>query len=163
MASHREQVGNAGAPVALARRTVSIPDSAELQRGLSAGLRYRLALDSFFGASHSIRPNGEKHTHSYRVQAVFVTERVDENGMVAGFREVLNLLEREAKKFANRYLNELYPFTEVQPTGENVAAVIFRELDAALLEEMPGGPILVSVTLWENPTVSVTVERRELA
>jgi len=48
----------------------------------------------------------------------------------------------------------------VQPTGENVAAVIFRNLEARLLEEMPGGPRLVSVTLWENPTVSVTVEAR---
>jgi 6-pyruvoyltetrahydropterin/6-carboxytetrahydropterin synthase len=163
MAPRHEGDGDSGAPVSLAKRQVAAPGGEVLQRGLSAGLRYRLALDSFFGASHSIRPNGEKHTHSYRVQAVFVTDRVDANGMVAGFREVLNLLEREAKKFANRYLNELYPFTEVQPTGENVAAVIFRELDAALLEEMPGGPELVSVTLWENPTVSVTVERREAA
>jgi 6-pyruvoyltetrahydropterin/6-carboxytetrahydropterin synthase len=163
MAPRHEGNGDSGAPVSLAKRQVAAPDGEVLQRGLSAGLRYRLALDSFFGASHSIRPNGEKHTHSYRVQAVFVTDRVDANGMVAGFREVLNLLEREAKKFANRYLNELYPFTEVQPTGENVAAVIFRELDVALLEEMPGGPELVSVTLWENPTVSVTVERREAA
>jgi len=163
MAPRHEGNGDSGAPVSLAKRQVAAPDAEVLQRGLSAGLRYRLALDSFFGASHSIRPNGEKHTHSYRVQAVFVTDRVDANGMVAGFRDVLNLLEREAKKFANRYLNELYPFTEVQPTGENVAAVIFRELDAALLEEMPGGPELISVTLWENPTVSVTVERREAA
>ncbi|MEJ5221261.1 MAG: 6-carboxytetrahydropterin synthase [Tepidiforma sp.] len=135
-------------------------NAALVQGALSAGLRYRLAIDSFFGATHAIRPNGAKHTHSYRVQAVFVTEGVDEQGMVVGFREVANLLEAEAKRFANRFLNELYPFTEVQPTGENLASVIFRSLEARLLEEMPGGPQLVSVTLWENPTVSVTVEAR---
>lgn len=135
-----------------------------MQQALAAGLRYRLAIDSFFGATHAIRPNGAKHTHSYRVQAVFVTEGVDEQGMVVGFREVANLLEAEAKRFANRFLNELHPFTTVQPTGENLAAVIFRNLEARLIEEMPGGPELVSVTLWENPTVSVTVEaRREAA
>lgn len=134
------------------------PDPGLVQRGIAAGLRYRLAIDSFFGASHAIRPNGEKHTHSYRVQAVFVTEHVDDEGMVAGFREVKNLLEAEAKRYANRFLNEIHPFTVVQPTGENVAAVIFRNLEARLLEEMPGGPRLVSVTLWENPTISVTVE-----
>jgi len=134
------------------------PDPLLVQRAVAAGLRYRLAIDSFFGASHAIRPNGEKHTHSYRVQAVFVTERVDDEGMVAGFREVKNLLEAEAKRYANRFLNEMHPFTVVQPTGENLAAVIFRDLEARLLEEMPGGPRLVSVTLWENPTISVTVE-----
>ncbi len=132
--------------------------AAVVQGALSAGLRYRLAIDSFFGATHAIRPNGAKHTHSYRVQAVFVTDGVDEQGMVVGFREVANLLEAEAKRFANRFLNEMYPFTEVQPTGENLASVIYRSLEARLLEEMPGGPRLVSVTLWENPTVSVTVE-----
>lgn len=130
---------------------------ATVQRGLTVGLRFELALDSFFGASHAVRPNGEKHTHSYRVQAVFVTDTVDENGMVAGFREVKALLEREAKKFANKFLNELPPFDVVQPTGENVAAVMFRNLAAALLEEMPGGPELVAVTLWENPTIAVRV------
>lgn len=134
------------------------PDPELVQGAISAGLRYRLAIDSFFGASHAIRPNGEKHTHSYRVQAVFVTERVDAEGMVAGFREVKNLLEAEAKRYANRFLNEMYPFTVVQPTGENLASVIFRNVEARLLEEMPGGPRLVSVTLWENPTISVTVE-----
>lgn len=130
---------------------------ATMQRGLAAGLRFELALDSFFGASHAVRPNGEKHTHSYRVQAVFETDCVDEQGMVAGFREVKALLEREAKKYANRFLNEIPPFDVVQPTGENVAAVIFRNLAAALLEEMPGGPELVAVTLWENPTIAVRV------
>ncbi|MCX7619044.1 hypothetical protein, partial [Tepidiforma sp.] len=55
-----------------------------MQQALAAGLRYRLAIDSFFGATHAIRPNGAKHTHSYRVQAVFVTEGVDEQGMVVG-------------------------------------------------------------------------------
>ncbi len=134
-----------------------------VQAAIAAGLTYRMAIDSFFGASHAIRPNGEKHTHSYRVQAIFETDRVDENGMVAGFRDVLNLLEAEAKRLANRFLNELHPFTIIQPTGENVAAVIFRDLEARMLEEMPGGPRLVSVTLWENPTVSVTVEAREVA
>ncbi|WP_322797085.1 6-carboxytetrahydropterin synthase [Tepidiforma sp.] len=128
-----------------------------MQRGLTSGLRFELALDSFFGASHAVRPNGEKHTHSYRVQAVFVTDAVDENGMIAGFREVKALLEREAKKYANRFLNEIPPFDVVQPTGENVAAVMFRNLAAALLEEMPGGPELVAVTLWENPTIAVRV------
>lgn len=131
-----------------------------VQAAVSAGLTYRMAIDSFFGATHAIRPKGEKHTHSYRVQAIFETERVDENGMVAGFREVLNLLEAEAKRLANRFLNELHPFTIIQPTGENVAAVIFRNLEARMLEEMPDGPRLVSVTLWENPTVSVTVDAR---
>lgn len=128
-----------------------------VQRGLASGMAYELAIDSFFGASHSIRPSGEKHTHSFRVQATFVTDSVDDNGMICGFREVSDLLEAQAKQFANRYINEIAPFDIVQPTGENLATVIYRNLLETLAAEMPDGPELLGVTLWENPTSSVRV------
>jgi len=128
-----------------------------LQRGMAAGLTYELAIDSFFGASHAMRPSGERHTHSFRVQALFVTDSVDENGMICGFREVADLLDAEARRYSNRFINDLRPFDQVQPTGENLATVIYRNLLTSLAEAMPGGPELVSVTLWENPTSSVRV------
>src|SRR5690606_37853405 len=114
-----------------------------VQRGLASGMAYELAIDSFFGASHSIRPSGEKHTHSFRVQATFVTDSVDDNGMICGFREVSDLLEAQAKQFANRYINEIAPFDIVQPTGENLATVIYRNLLETLAAEMPDGPELL--------------------
>jgi 6-pyruvoyltetrahydropterin/6-carboxytetrahydropterin synthase len=128
-----------------------------IQAGLTAGLTYELAVDSFFGASHAIRPGGAVHTHSFRVQALFAAESVDDNGMLCGFRDVMNLLEAEARRYANRFLNEIEPFHLIQPTGENIAAVIYRNLQVGITENMPYGPRLVSVTLWENPTSSVKV------
>ncbi len=130
---------------------------ATVQRAMASGMAYELAIDSFFGASHAIRPSGEKHTHSFRVQATFMTDVVDDNGMICGFREVSDLLEFEARRFANRFINEIPPFDVVQPTGENVATVIYRHLLDSLAAEMPGGPELLGVTLWENPTSSVRV------
>ncbi|MEO8538630.1 MAG: 6-carboxytetrahydropterin synthase [bacterium] len=128
-----------------------------IQRAMATGMAYELAMDSFFGASHAIRPNGAVHTHSFRVQATFVTDSVDENGMICGFREVSNILEAESKRYVNRFINDIQPFDSVQPTGENLATVIYRNLLTALAADMPGGPDLVSVTLWENPTSSVRV------
>lgn len=127
---------------------------------LASGLAYELGIDSFFGASHAIRPNGERHTHSFRVQARFVADTVDDSGMLVGFREVTNLLEAEAKRYANRFLNDLEPFAGIQPTGENLAAIVFRDLSTALEEKLPKGPELVAVTLWENPTSYVRVSPR---
>jgi 6-pyruvoyltetrahydropterin/6-carboxytetrahydropterin synthase len=142
-------------PLPVAGFTPSEP--ALVQRAMATGMAYELAMDSFFGASHAIRPSGERHTHSFRVQAVFVTDSVDENGMICGFREVSDLVDAEAKRYVNRFINEIKPFDIVQPTGENLATIIYRNLLTALAESMPGGPELVSVTLWENPTSSVRV------
>lgn len=121
-------------------------------RDLAAGLTYELAVDSFFGAAHAMRPTGAKHTHSFRVQATFVTEHVDDQGMVVGFREMTDLLEAEARRFANAFINEIPPFDRIQPTGENISAFILRNVQHELGRIPVGGPRLVSVTLWENPT-----------
>ena len=126
---------------------------------IAIGMTYELAIDSFFGASHSMRPNGERHTHSFRVQAAFVTDHIDENGMTVGFREVSDLLDYEARKYSNQYLNDLKPFRELQSTGENLAALVFHNVDWALQTEIPHGPKLVAVTLWENPTSYIKVSR----
>ena len=135
-----------------------LPSEPQLvQRAMATGMAYELAIDSFFGAAHAMRPSGERHTHSFRVQATFVTDSVDDNGMICGFREVSDLLDAEAQRYVNRFLNDMKPFDMVQPTGENLATVIYRDLVTALAESMPGGPELVSVTLWENPTSSVRV------
>lgn len=133
------------------------------QSELAAGLVYEMGIDSFFGASHAMRPNGPRHTHSFRVQASFVTEALDSVGMTVGFREVSNLLDFEAKRYASTFLNEMEPFTVIEPTGENLASVIFRNLLTSLLATLPDGPKLVGVTLWENPTSYVRVGRGRAA
>jgi 6-pyruvoyltetrahydropterin/6-carboxytetrahydropterin synthase len=116
-----------------------------------------MGIDSFFGASHAMRPSGELHTHSFRVQATLVSAQLDEQGMLYGFREVSDLLEAEAKKYANFILNDIEPFNIIQPTGENLAAVILKDLQTTLRHDLPGSPRLIGVTLWENPTSYVRV------
>ncbi len=167
-ASAAQPLADAGpnvVPIKRTRKAVAPAASApgSLQATLSAGLAYELGIDSFFGASHAMRPNGERHTHSFRVQASFVTESVDENGMICGFREVSDLLDEQAKRFVNRFLNEMEPFAVLQPTGENLASVIYRDLATALVDRLDDPPKLVSVTLWENPTSYVRISPKEAA
>jgi 6-pyruvoyltetrahydropterin/6-carboxytetrahydropterin synthase len=105
-----------------------------------------------------MRPDGGRHTHSFRIQATFVTDEVDDEGMVVGFREVSDLLEREAKRYANSFINDVPPFDVIQPTGENIATVVFKNLAASLEMEVEEAPRLVAVTLWESPTSYVKVK-----
>jgi len=126
-------------------------------------MEYELGIDSFFGASHAMRLGGARHTHSFRVQASFVSGQINESGMVVGFRVVSDLLDAEAKKYANRFLNEIEPFTRIQATGENLATAIFRSLMTELVANVRDAPRLVAVTLWENPTSYVRVTLEEAA
>jgi 6-pyruvoyltetrahydropterin/6-carboxytetrahydropterin synthase len=60
-------------------------------------------------------------------------------------REVGNELD-------HRYLNDLEPFTEINPTAENIAAYMYREISSRLNSET----IRVNaVTLWETDRACV--------
>ncbi|MCC6385784.1 MAG: 6-carboxytetrahydropterin synthase [Dehalococcoidia bacterium] len=144
----------------LRRRLTLTPDSGELQATLAGGMCYEVAIDSFFGASHAVRPSGERHTHSFRVQATFLCDGLDQRGMTVGFREITDLLEAEARRYANQFLNDIPPFTVIQASGENLATVIYRNLEIACKSALPGGPKLAAITLWENPSSSVRVQRK---
>ena len=104
-----------------------------------------------------MRPDGDQHVHSFRIQATFVASAVDDSGMIIGYREVSDLLELQARHYAKRFINEVEPFTVIRPTGENIAAVIFRDLSVAVAQRFPRGPELTAVTLWENPSSSIRV------
>lgn len=130
---------------------------------IAIGMTYELAIDSFFGASHSMRPNGERHAHSFRVQAAFVTDHIDDDGVTVGFREVSDLLDHEARKYSNQYLNGMEPFRDLQATEENLAALVFYNVAWAPHTEIPHGPKLVAITLWENPTSYIKVSRTRMA
>ncbi len=133
----------------------------EATPGRGEGLTFELGIDSFFSASHAMRPEGERHTHSFRIQATFVTDAVDDDGMVVGFREVNDLLDQQTKRYANSYVNDLPPFDTIQPTGENIIRAVFRDLEASVEAELPVGLRLVAVTLWESPTSYVRVKSVE--
>lgn len=127
------------------------------QRLLSGGLTYEMGIDSFFGASHAVGADGPRHTHSFRVQVTLVSDTVDEQGMMRGFRGVSNVLNDEVQQLANRFLNEVAPFDVLQPTGENLAAFLFRRLCDGLASAEGSDSGVVALTLWENPTTYVRV------
>ena len=66
--------------------------------------------------------------------------------------------QRHFSQFDNTVLNQIPPFTEIQPTSENVAAVIYHDLVQALA----GHPVAVrSVCVWETPTNYVVYSEAE--
>jgi 6-pyruvoyltetrahydropterin/6-carboxytetrahydropterin synthase len=62
-------------------------------------------------------------------------------------------LEQLAKKLDYACINDIPPFTEVNPSAENIAEWFARELGAAVADE---DAVIVAVTVWEGPVNSVT-------
>jgi 6-pyruvoyltetrahydropterin/6-carboxytetrahydropterin synthase len=97
-----------------------------------------------------------RHGHNYRLEVSLVGEPDPETGMVVDLKDVKDLLEREVMaRFDHRDLNDDTTFFEKRPpTPENVAAVLWELLDAAL----PRG-VLDRVRLYAGADHWVDVER----
>jgi 6-pyruvoyltetrahydropterin/6-carboxytetrahydropterin synthase len=114
---------------------------------------YKVTIETHFSAAHRLRQyNGEcerLHGHNWDVKVSVASEKLDDLGMVMDFRELKDETKKLMDKFDHRYLNEVPPFTEINPTTENIARYIFDELSAAVNTD----PVKISkVTVWESPT-----------
>lgn len=104
-----------------------------------------------FAAAHTLRDYpGEcsrMHGHNWKVEIEVSAESLDNNGMVLDFKVVKRASQSIISRFDHQYLNEIEPFDKLNPTAENIAATIFREL-AAMLND--GRVRVAATTIWET-------------
>ena len=117
---------------------------------------YELIVQTWFSAAHRLREyqgNCENlHGHNWKLDVRLRSDRLDSLGMVADFREIKRLVRGVVDRLDHQYLNDVPPFTGVNPTTENVARFVYDELAKTL----PGGLTLASVTAWESQNCGAT-------
>ncbi len=131
--------------------------------GLKTVPVFELGADAFFGARHFVTMGGVQgppHHHSYRVEALMESPAQDGDGVVIGFGEARKLVEGIVSDYNETLLNTVEPFTELQPTSENIAKVIFDRLKAQLDSDLVR---LKQVRVWESPTNSASYSDAVLA
>ena len=114
---------------------------------------YEATIETHFSAAHRLRHyNGEcerLHGHNWDVRVSIASEKLNDLGMVIDFRELKDKTSKLMDKFDHQYLNEVPPFTELNPTTENIARYIFDELS----KDINTNSTRVSkITVWESPT-----------
>lgn len=111
---------------------------------------YELQVEVSFDAAHCLRdyqgPCARLHGHTYRVQVTLRGPELAPSGMLVDFRDVKRALGEIVERLDHRFLNEVPPFTDINPTAENLARHFHDELKRAL------GGIVSKVTVWESPS-----------
>lgn len=118
--------------------------------------RYTLKVVTDFAAAHSLRdyPGDCRrlHGHNWKVEVEVVASGLDRLGMAIDFKEVKAAARTAAGELDHRYLNEIPPFDQVNPTAENIAAHLFERITTLLDNER----VQVSaVTVWETERACV--------
>ena len=93
---------------------------------------YRLVIRSSFAAAHClIHYQGDcenLHGHNWKVEVVARSASLDGLGMVMDFRRLKDLTDQVLGRLDHEYLNEVEPFTKLNPTAENIARYIYDEI-----------------------------------
>ena len=117
---------------------------------------YTLKILTDFASAHTLRDYpgacARMHGHNWKVEVEVSARQLDAIGMGVDFRVIKQATRDVAERLDHRYLNELEPFTQVNPTAENIAAYFHRELSANLNNDRVQ---VQAVTLWETERACV--------
>ena len=118
---------------------------------------YQLTKTMRFDAAHQLRDYVGKcaniHGHTYRLEVCIAGPKVSESGLLYDFFDLKKLMKGVVDSLDHRFINEVPPFDEINPTAENLAYYIYQTLCRQLAEQNPALQ-LKYVQIWETPDSS---------
>jgi 6-pyruvoyltetrahydropterin/6-carboxytetrahydropterin synthase len=118
---------------------------------------YLITVITDFSAAHVIHgyegPCGRLHGHNWKVEAIVRGTSLNEIGICIDFKDVKKILRQVLDCMEHQNLNELPPFTSINPTAENIAAWIYHEM----IPFFKGFNVtLESINIWETDRAMVS-------
>ncbi|HTV08648.1 MAG TPA: 6-carboxytetrahydropterin synthase QueD [Candidatus Aquilonibacter sp.] len=117
---------------------------------------FEITVQANFSSGHFLRDYYGKcenpHGHNYRVLVTLAGEELEPNGLLLDFKVLKQVLRPTVQYLDHNMINNLEPFTTVNPSAENLAKYFF-ERTAGELERMTSGRVRVKdCTIWETDT-----------
>ncbi len=118
---------------------------------------FEVSVEYSFAAGHALRNYKGKcenvHGHNYRVQVIVAGETLNSAGLLVDFADLKAGIRALVDRLDHRFLNEVEPFDQINPSAENLAKHLGDGLRARLQDQ---GLRLQAVTVWETDTASAT-------
>ena len=118
---------------------------------------FQVSVEETFSAGHALRGYKGKcenvHGHNYRVQITLEGPELDHIGLLVDFTHVKRVMRELIKRLDHQFINDLEPFTTVNPSAENMAKYFFEEVSREL-KGMPPGAKVKDVVIWETDTAN---------
>ncbi len=118
---------------------------------------YELSIEVGFAAAHQLRGYKGKcenlHGHNWRVQISVTAEKLNEIDIAIDFHDLKKIAREVIAPLDHAFLNDIFPFTEKNPSSENIAKWIFDSLKKKIND---GNIRMAAVTVWESETASAS-------
>src|SRR6201991_5282663 len=121
---------------------------------------YEVTVEREFSSGHYLRNYRGKcenpHGHNYKVFVTLVGKELDEAGLLLDFKLLKQVMRPVVDRLDHQMINDLEPFTTVNPSAENLSKYFFDETNRQL-HEMTGGRVHgKDCTIYETDTTTAT-------
>ncbi len=118
---------------------------------------FEISVEYSFAAGHALRGYKGKcenvHGHNYKVQVTLAGEQLNPTGLLMDFVDLRANLKKLVERLDHRFLNDLPPFDQLNPSAENLAKYFSDELESQARAQ---GLRVEAVKIWETDTTSAT-------
>jgi 6-pyruvoyltetrahydropterin/6-carboxytetrahydropterin synthase len=121
---------------------------------------FEVTVERTFAAGHFLRNYKGKcenpHGHNYRVLVTLQGKQLDPAGLLLDFKDLKTVMKDVVYRLDHKMINEVAPFTEVNPSAENLAKYFYDETNT-LLKKVTNERVWVKqVTMFETDTSNAT-------
>ena len=116
---------------------------------------YQVSVSQHFDAAHYLRGYGGKcealHGHRFEVVVSVEARKLNKIGIAFDFVQLKKYIGKVLRRLDHVCLNDIKPFNKINPSSENIAATIYKELKGQLSDV-----VISQVEVWESPESRVT-------
>lgn len=121
---------------------------------------YEVEITQHFDAAHCLRGYQGRcenlHGHRWVVAVALSAGELDDLGMAFDFTRLKTILNGILDRYDHTNLNEVPPFTTINPSAENLARTIYEQCQG----QFQGDNVsLLYVKVWESPDAVATYRR----
>ena len=121
---------------------------------------FEITVEDTFAAGHYLRDYKGKcekpHGHNYKVRVTMRGQQLDRAGLLVDFKDLREVMRHVIDRLDHQMINELEPFTTVNPSAENLAKYFYDETNTNLIKATQGRVKVKDVTIWETDTTTAT-------
>lgn len=118
---------------------------------------YELTIETGFASAHQLRGYKGKceklHGHNWKVQVSVTAERLNEIDLALDFHDLKRIANEVVSPLDHAFLNDIFPFTEKNPSSENIAKWIYESMKKKINDD---NIRISAVTVWESDTASAS-------
>jgi 6-pyruvoyltetrahydropterin/6-carboxytetrahydropterin synthase len=121
---------------------------------------YELTVEREFSSGHFLRNYHGRcenpHGHNYKVRLTLAGNELDQAGLLLDFKLIKQVMRPVIDRIDHQMLNDLEPFTTLNPSAENIARYFYEQTNQQLDGMTQGRVRVKDCTIWETDTTSAT-------